>query len=984
MPEHPSDDSLIPDNPEDDETDSSETQTEADDLTPSEDMLSDEVLEDTEADIIPQPASESEDLDNRVSAESENATSETADDAENVIFVASEDIENMASEAVDETRSDDASELELTAADLVGAFWRAPRATTQTFRSVMRSDGDIVDLPEPQFEEEHTRSFGERVRQWVDNRPRLQLILYLLATIEAIRGCFLLSNVALSRRSEAVELAAGAPVLLGAFFIWMSAELYGHWPELTEWWRGRTRANRVAIALRAIPVLLMTLGVAQLVDAMDASVLEVATVAVPGVIFLFLGIFLWVLLDIGTAIRRGIQPEPIERSDIDAEIEDRVELARRGNWFLDIPLSRFIFVFLGVVLSAIVWIGTAGNNLSTPIFYIWMASILFWSWAFAPFDWNPLQWIRHQLGRLGNFRIGSDWWVVLALTVIMALAVSFRFNDLATHPLEMTDDHVEKILDAGLIRDGLRPVFLANNGGREPFQMYAIALFSYLPGLGIDHYTIKFVAVVESLLTIPLLFWMGYALTPTEKRRDRLLVGLLLAGLVAVSYWHVAITRLGLRIVLTPLIVGLLTIFLARVLRHNRRADYILCGLILGFGLYMYQAVRMLPVVVVVAVLVAIYFNAKSWRQRITYGGNLAVLVLISVMVFLPMARYSVENPDLFWRRATGRLMGDDVVEVLQEDGTILTRNATIEERIQAFSDNVPALLSNIRNVLLMFNWKGDGATISGVPNEPAMDNLAGAFLIVSLAAWLVLAIRRRDPVYWLVPLFLFIMLLPSALSIAMPNENPSHTRASGALPYVYLMAAYPMVLITDRILMWLSGRAGKIIAVGFCTFVILGSYSANTFVYFSVYPRVYTESFHPYTEVGGFLRGFAESTGTYGNAYMIGYPFWWSHRAIGLAAGLQEKWPNGIVDRENIPRWLRDGSLRNDRYRFDPERDIVFFYAPQDEDSAELLVELFPEGWAREYETNKTGDNYMVYYVPALGEEAFRDFLSENLLPGQ
>src|SRR5690606_31696584 len=183
------------------------------------------------------------------------------------------------------------------------------------------------------------------------------------------------------------------------------------------------------------------------------------------------------------------------------------------------------------------------------------------------------------------------------LVIILGFASYFRFNRLADHPLEMTDDHVEKILDAGRVRDGARNIFFANNGGREPMQMYLIALASYLPNLGINHDTIKFVSSLESLLTIPALFWMGYALLEGETKRRRLLLGLILAGLVAVSYWHVAITRQGLRIPLTPLVVALHLIYLMRGVRHNRRGDFIIAGLILGFGLYTYQAVRMLPIV---------------------------------------------------------------------------------------------------------------------------------------------------------------------------------------------------------------------------------------------------------------------------------------------------------------------------------------------------------------------------------------------------
>jgi hypothetical protein len=553
----------------------------------------------------------------------------------------------------------------------------------------------------------------------------------------------------------------------------------------------------------------------------------------------------------------------------------------------------------------------------------------------------------------------------------------FRFYQLGTHPLEMTDDHVEKILDAGLVRDGARPIFFANNGGREPFQMYAIALASYLPGLGIDHYTIKFVAVIESLITLPVLFWLGYELLQGESQRRRLLMGLLLMGLVAVSYWHVAVTRLGLRIVLTPLVSALLLIYLARAMRRNQRADFIKAGLVLGFGLYMYQAVRMLPVVIVVAIALAIYLTARSWRERMRYVLNLMVLVWVSLIVFIPMLHYSVEYPDLFWRRTAGRLLGDDIIEERLADGTIVMRDPTVEERVNAFRDNLPVLVSNVRNVLLMFNWKGDVGAINGVSNRPAMDGYSGALLIVGCAAWLVLVIRRRDAVYGLVPLFVLIMLLPSALSIAFPVENPSHTRTSGALPAVYILAAYPLALLADYMWQQAANRRGRVLAVAGCSLLLLGSFSANRYTYLDLYPTMYTNSFHPYTVPGDYLRGFVLTGGSYGNAFMIGYPHWWSHRAIGLAAGLEERWPNGIVNRTDIPAFLRDAAQRTDRFRFDPQRDILFFFSPADVETADYLMAQFPTGYVREEPTYKRGESYMVFRVPAPGVDAFNAWLA-------
>ena len=197
-------------------------------------------------------------------------------------------------------------------------------------------------------------------------------------------------------------------------------------------------------------------------------------------------------------------------------------------------------------------------------------------------------------------------------------------TDLDTIPPEMTSDHVEKIRDGYRVFNGDYKIFFPNNGGREPVQMYLLAALSNLPGFGFDFFSLKALAVAESLLTLPVLFWMGLELAGGQRKRFNSLLALLLTALVAVSYWHVIISRQALRIPLTPLVTALLLIFLARAMRRNSRSDFVKAGLTLGFGLYMYQAVRMLPVVVVAGVVVALIVRDIGWPRtpslRIEFG----------------------------------------------------------------------------------------------------------------------------------------------------------------------------------------------------------------------------------------------------------------------------------------------------------------------------------------------------------------------------
>ncbi len=819
---------------------------------------------------------------------------------------------------------------DLTLSELIASFFKRPKDTASAFVDVVQPDNVGSSSRMLQVE---TASDTLTQPQQFDMRKTSRKVLtglkglvtssrifgYSLGFIFVLIGNMILSAGIDVRRTEEVQLAQGFPYIVVGFVLWLATELFFARPDIRAWWAERGK------------------------DTTDYNELH-----------------------------------PQAR-DINDDIP----------FYIRVPLWRWVLALLATVLSGITWIGTTDNTFQTPTFYIWLASVFCWSIVFAPLDFNIFEWTTGAIDRLRAFHWHKYIAVILALAIILGFASYFRFHRLAEHPLEMTDDHVEKILDAGRVRDGARNIFFANNGGREPMQMYLIALASYLPNLGINHDTIKFVSSVESLLTIPILFWMGYALLEGESKRRRLLVGLVLAGLVAVSYWHVAITRQGLRIPLTPLVVALHLIYLMRGVRHNRRVDFIIAGLILGFGLYTYQAVRMLPIVILAVVAVAIVFNAKTMKDRLNYILNLCVLVAISFSAFLPMFHYSVENPELFWRRTTGRLLGDDVIQETLDDGTLIYRDATPQERFDAFLGNVPTIANNIRNVLLMFNWEGDVATISGVSTRPAMDVLSATLLIVGLSAWLAFAIRRQDSVYWLIPFIAFLMLLPSALSIAFPHENPSHTRTTGAIPLIYFISAFPLALFIEQVLDRFNNWGGKLVSGIVCIGIVLGSFNANRYLYFDIYPQRYEESFHPYSDAGRYLYGYVLTGGAYGNAFLIGYEHWWSHRAIGLEGGLEEYWTGGIVPYVNgqystdpIVQAIYTGLETSGTFQFRPDADLLFFFSPNDEATANALQSLFPSGIATERETYNPNDTFMVYEVPALGEDGLQAWALENPLP--
>ncbi len=260
----------------------------------------------------------------------------------------------------------------------------------------------------------------------------------------------------------------------------------------------------------------------------------------------------------------------------------------------------------------------------------WALSVALWSWALGA---DVRGWGERL--RRARWRVRWPRWDVTtwALLGVIALGAWIRLLNLGAVPPEMTSDHIEKLLDALKIHDGHYAVFFPNNGGREAFQMYAVAFVADVLGLGYTFDALKVATIIEGLLTLPLVAWMARQVigvaTPHRERLGRW-VGVSAAALLAISSWHLMLSRLGLRIVLTPLVTALVIGFLARALRHDRTGDYLALGAALGAGMYFYQAARMLPMLVVGGVVLALLLDVRRPRELLSaLGDGLGVLMLV-------------------------------------------------------------------------------------------------------------------------------------------------------------------------------------------------------------------------------------------------------------------------------------------------------------------------------------------------------------------
>lgn len=623
-----------------------------------------------------------------------------------------------------------------------------------------------------------------------------------------------------------------------------------------------------------------------------------------------------------------------------------------------------------------------------------------------------------------------------ALVGVTLFGLWFRLLDLELTPPEMTSDHIEKLLDALRVHEGYYAVFFPNNGGREAFQMYVVAFVADTLGVGFNFNALKWATAIEGVITLPVVFWMAQQVIGQASARERQVgrwVGVALAGLLAVSSWHLMLSRLGLRIVLTPLTTALVIGFLARAMRHNRARDYLALGAVLGAGFYFYQANRMLPLVVVAGMALAILNTARRWRdlpglfaqmvlaglvavlpvaaymlageravdllpvvagawlaavalwlradhtaeqrpEAWRYAGGLLMVVVIALALYVPMYHYSRLYPDQFWNRTQGRLFGENAFVRVNENGVTVAYEPALSEQLERFWDRRDVFIENYRDALRMYHWEGDAAWINNAGGRPALDGIAGGLLMLGAVLWVVGALRRRDAVWWLLPVTVIVMLLPSALTLAYTIENPSFTRTSGTIPAIFMLAALPLGLLLWRVSrvpgrvwgMSLGALAALVILAG----VVGSALDWNRDNFFTHYHLSYSNSWKPYRAIARPLRSFAEGEGSYGNAFMVAYPHWLDHRILGAMAG-DIRWPNGLVARTDLPLAIQRNT--GTPYAYDPARPLFVMYHADDEATEAYLRELFPGGEVRRYtytwqtgiDTVSTGE-FFIYTVRA------------------
>ncbi len=435
---------------------------------------------------------------------------------------------------------------------------------------------------------------------------------------------------------------------------------------------------------------------------------------------------------------------------------------------------------------------------------------------------------RHELSLQSQRGFAALW---LGVVLVLLVAAALRFYGIHRYPPGFHyDEGAYFIASREIAFFGARPfpVFAAFNG-REVFYLYVNALMMRLMGEQI--FTMHFVSGMMNLVTVAAALGLGRAIFGG---RRGLIIGLIAAAFLAVSFPQIFLARQAFRAVSQPMLQALTLWVLFVGLRHTHRRQsviwLVMAGVLGAATLYTYMASRLFPVWVGLILALVWLVDREQRRTRLMQGALVLVTLLV---VALPILKYYYENQDVFNDRLA-QLSG---------------------------SEDAPSYWESIELHAKMLFIKGDPYSRYNDPDAPYFPQWAGLFIVVGwlVSVWRILRPAPNQDAVVRAGYFLAaiapLMIIPSVLAVS--GLPPSHMRSVGMIPAIFLLPAIGLEFLwTQGTQLWQGKKASFLITygIGVIALVIMAGGVWNRYEKWATVPELYYQTDGDMVDAGAWL----------------------------------------------------------------------------------------------------------------------------------
>jgi hypothetical protein len=490
----------------------------------------------------------------------------------------------------------------------------------------------------------------------------------------------------------------------------------------------------------------------------------------------------------------------------------------------------------------------------------------------------------------------------LLLVGVIVLAIFFRFYQIAILPGGLFPDEAANGLDINLMQQGQLQPFYERGNGREALFFYMLwgSVEAFGKGPWQHHIVSGLVglfAVLGCFLVTRKLFSLN-AQNDTELRRATN-IALLASFIMAVSTWHVVLSRTAFRANLIPLFApftiyfGLLAFSAAT--KTKRFLWSLVTGAVLALGFYTYIAYRIFIPILGVALLWPLL--ADWFKLHFAYTKKFiapAVIFILSFALFIsPLFYYFYTHPGSF----VGRSGQVSIFNPELNQGKLLTTLLVVSEKSLTayFIDGD-------------LNWRHN---ISGLS---FLSPLISPFFALGLIGALILGIRYAfSPLkraqwwrFFLLTGWFWGMLVPV---VTTAEGIPHGLRSIGTIPPVFILTAWGMFVVYDLVQRIAAYRHAEIspwkyklvqYAFGLLVISFVAGLTVQSYAHYFIHAANSPENFYAFrsdlTEVSKFLNiRFAAGQGTKENTYLVLDKF--SVQTVDYFTALDAAHPNNPVN---------------------------------------------------------------------------------------
>jgi len=444
----------------------------------------------------------------------------------------------------------------------------------------------------------------------------------------------------------------------------------------------------------------------------------------------------------------------------------------------------------------------------------------------------------NQLNKKNNVLV--DYLPVVFLTILAFIIRIYKLDEIP--PGNWYDEAINGLDALSILKAKFPPVFFMTEGHpREALFMYLILLNFKI--FGISYITLRLTSVIIGTITIPLCYLF------TKEFFDKR-TAFLSALILAFLRWHIHFSRTSFRTILTPLFLLLVFYFLKKGIKNKKTIFFIISGICFGLGFHTYLAFRLSIIILVIYLFSEIkksqivvrdlsrnemrhkcHTTAFQSSQIKEYSKYLSIFILSAFIVFLPLLIDYIINPIHFLGRA---------------DEISLFKNG--------FISGIKEILLNIKNVAMMFAFKGDHVAKHNIPLMPVFEPVAAILFYLGLTISIVKI--KKSTSYILTVSWFFIMLFATILSYGSPNM----LRTVSITPVLAIFIAIGLLTTTDKLKRKFSPQLSIIIIAIFIMYFA----SVELYRYFFIWakhPQTYLEFNSNFADAARTLNKLDENT---------------------------------------------------------------------------------------------------------------------------